>query len=75
MSAENRTISKSLEQDEKDAWDLYASAALNGLIVKGGGTSGNPALVAADYATLMLDERRKAFPEKERSASSQPLRI
>ena len=74
MSAEHRLNSKNSDQDEKDAWDSYASAALNALIIKGG-SSGNPALVAADYANMMLDERRKAFPEKKSSASSQPLRM
>jgi hypothetical protein len=74
MSAEYRVNSKISAQDEKDAWDSYASAALNALIVKGGGAS-NPALLAADYATMLLDERRKAFPDKERSASSKPLSI
>lgn len=68
MSAEHRVNTKNSDQDEKDAWDSYASAALNALIIKGG-SSGNPALVAVDYANMMLDERRKVFPEKKCSAS------
>jgi len=74
MSAEYRINSKISDQDEKDAWDSYASAALNALIVKGAGVN-NPAALAADYATLVLEERRKAFPAKGRSPSSEPLNI
>jgi len=74
MSPEHRINRKLSTQDEKDAWDAYASAALNALITSGGGTS-NAAAVAADYATLMLEERRKAFPDKRSSATSEPLNI
>lgn len=74
MSAEHRVNSKNSVQDEKDAWDSYASAALNALIAKGAGGS-SPAALAADFATMLLDERRKVFPDNARPVNSESLSI
>jgi uncharacterized membrane protein len=74
MSAEHRITRKLSMQDERDAWDAYASAALTALVTPGSASS-DVATLAADYATLLLAERRKAFPPKPGLLSSEPLKL
>lgn len=77
MSPEHRIIRKLSSQDEKDAWDRYASAALAALVAQSSssGAKSDVAALAADYATLLLAERRKAFPSKQGLLSSEPLKL
>ena len=72
--AEHQIVRNHPEQDEKDAWDAYASAALAALVTPGNANS-DVAALAADYATLLLAERRKAFPPKPRVSRSEPLKL
>jgi TorA maturation chaperone TorD len=72
--AEHQISRKQPEQDEKDAWDAYASAALTTLVTPGSAST-DVAALAADYATLLLAERRKAFPPKASVSRSEPLKL
>lgn len=67
MPVEHRITRKQPAQDEKDAWDAYASAALAALITPGVVDSRQPA-IAAQYATLMLEERRLMFSKEPKDA-------
>ncbi|MFW9088186.1 hypothetical protein ACOI7N_27070 [Pseudomonas sp. P2758] len=74
MATENRYVTKTKDCDEKDAWDAYASAALASLITPGV-VDQRVAAKAGQYATLMLEERRLAFPDPLATASSSSLKI
>jgi hypothetical protein len=74
--AEHQIVRNHPEQDEKDAWDAYASAALTALITtKGDDNPDDVVAWAATFANLMLEERRKVFPSKPSQARSEPLKL
>jgi hypothetical protein len=60
MTGEHQIYAKQKQQDEKDAWDMYASAALGAVVMPGAARHEMVAL-AAEYATMLLEERRKIF--------------
>jgi len=74
MPAEHQVIRKNELQDEKDAWDAYASAALTALVNQDSAIEDVTSL-AADYATLLLAERRKAFPPKPKPSVPSRLKL
>ena len=74
--AEHQIVRKHTEQDEKDAWDAYASAALTALITTKGDNSQDDVVAwAATFANLMIEERHKAFPSKPTQVRSEPLKL
>ncbi|MBJ2254809.1 hypothetical protein PSFL_23880 [Pseudomonas sp. DD1] len=73
--AEHQIVRKHPNQDEKDAWDAYASAALSSLVAIGSEPNKLAASKAAQFATLLLNERRELFPEKKATARSVPLKL
>ncbi|QOU08046.1 hypothetical protein IM720_15395 [Pseudomonas fluorescens] len=75
MPAEHQIIRKHPPQDEKDAWDAYAAAALSALISPGDTPNKQLASTAAQFATLLLNERREIFPEAKGTARSEPLKL
>jgi hypothetical protein len=60
MTGEHLIYAKQKEQDEKDAWDMYASSALGAVVMPGAARREMVAL-AAEYASMLLEERRKIF--------------
>lgn len=60
-----------MNEEEKKAWDMYAAAALQGLLTRYGDSEvrngdgyivGFPAEVAARYADALMGERHERFP-------------